>query len=95
MENHMAADKTFDEYQAIGSAAVGRFKGSPLQHLIGGVSAPSRSGETFENYSPVDSSLLGSVASGDAADIDAGARAADDAFADEIFHLHKLGAFTA
>ncbi|MGK0276136.1 MAG: 5-carboxymethyl-2-hydroxymuconic-semialdehyde dehydrogenase [Ilumatobacter sp.] len=78
----MAADKTFDEYQEIASAAVARFKDSPLQHLIGGVPAASVSGETFENHSPVDSSLLGSVASGGSADIDAAARAADDAFAD-------------
>ncbi|MFT4616795.1 MAG: 5-carboxymethyl-2-hydroxymuconic-semialdehyde dehydrogenase, partial [Halioglobus sp.] len=78
----MAADKTFDEYQAIALAAVERFEGSPLQHLIGGVPAASVSGETFENHSPVDSSLLGLVASGNAADVDAAARAADDAFAD-------------
>ena len=79
----MAADKTFDEYQAIALAAVERFEGSPLQHLIGGcVPAASVSGQTFENHSPVDSSLLGLVASGNAADVDAAARAADDAFAD-------------
>jgi 5-carboxymethyl-2-hydroxymuconic-semialdehyde dehydrogenase len=82
MENDMAADKTFDQYQAIASAAVARFKDSSLQHLIGGVSASSLNSETFENYSPVDSSLLGSVASGNAADVDAAARAANDAFAD-------------
>jgi 5-carboxymethyl-2-hydroxymuconic-semialdehyde dehydrogenase len=78
----MPADKTFDEYQAIASAAVERFRDVPLQHLIGGKPTASVSGETFENHSPVDSLLLGSVASGNAADVDAAARAATDAFAD-------------
>jgi len=78
----MAADKTFDEYRAIAVTALERFSDQPLLHFIGGASTPSVEGAAFDNHSPVDSALLGSVASGDAADIDAAATAAHDAFAD-------------
>ena len=49
-------------------------------HLVGGVHVPSASGATFANTSPIDESSLGLVASGDAADVDAAARAAADVF---------------
>ena len=78
----MAADKTFDDYQALAAASIRRFADAPLLHFIGGEPAASVSGETFDNHSPVDSMLLGSVASGDVADVDAAATAADEAFAD-------------
>jgi 5-carboxymethyl-2-hydroxymuconic-semialdehyde dehydrogenase len=78
----MAADKTFEQYRTIATSQLGRFADAPLPHFIDGRPAPSVSGETFENHSPVDSTRLGDVASGDAADIDAAARAACDAFAD-------------
>jgi len=78
----MAADKTFDEYQTIATAALGRYADAPLLHFIGGAPTASVSGETFVNHSPVDSMRLGEVASGDAADVDAAARTATDAFGD-------------
>jgi 5-carboxymethyl-2-hydroxymuconic-semialdehyde dehydrogenase len=51
-----------------------------LPHFINGKRDPGRSGETFEGYTPVDNSLIGNVASGNADDIDAACRAADGAF---------------
>ncbi len=75
----MAATKTFDDYQAIARRQLARFATDPLPHLIGGTPTPSRSGATFDNHSPVDAALLGTVAAGDAADVDAAARAAADA----------------
>ncbi len=78
----MATTKTADELMAIGRAGVARFAEQPLLHFIDGRPHPAASGETFENHSPVDGMLLGRVASGDAADVDAAARAAADAFGD-------------
>jgi 5-carboxymethyl-2-hydroxymuconic-semialdehyde dehydrogenase len=78
----MAADKSFDEYQTTARQQLRRFADDPLLHFIHGAPTASVSGETFENHTPVDASLLGSVASGDAADIDAAATAAHVAFAD-------------
>ena len=78
----MAADKSFDDYSAIAEREVARFAGSPLLHVIDGVPTASASGATFDNHSPVDGALLGQIASGDAADIDAAARAAQAAFDD-------------
>lgn len=78
----MAADKTFEEYAALAERELARFSNSPLLHFINGEQIASESGATFENNSPVDSALLGSVASGDAADIDAAASAAHAAFGD-------------
>ena len=78
----MAADRTLDEYQQIAARNLGRFAEAPLLHFIDGAPAPSLDGETFENRSPVDSMLLGNVASGGADDVDVASRAADAAFAD-------------
>ncbi len=78
----MATTKTFDEYTAIARDELERFRTSPLLHFVNGSPAASLSGATFDNHTPVDSTLLGSVAAGDAADIDAAAQAAQDAFAD-------------
>jgi 5-carboxymethyl-2-hydroxymuconic-semialdehyde dehydrogenase len=63
-------------------AHLARFAASPLPHHIGGRADPGRSGEVFENSTPVDDSLLGQVAAGNAADIDAAAAAAAAAFPD-------------
>jgi len=76
----MAATKTFDEYHAIAQSALGDATGDPLLHLIDGNRVASSNGDTFENSSPVDGGRLGTVASGDADDIDAAARAAADAY---------------
>ena len=61
-------------------AVLARFATAPLGHHIDGRDDPGRSGKHFENRCPVDDGLLGKVASGDAADIDAAARAAERAF---------------
>ncbi|MEM9040040.1 MAG: 5-carboxymethyl-2-hydroxymuconate semialdehyde dehydrogenase [Actinomycetota bacterium] len=78
----MATDRTFDQYHAVARDALDRATDTPLRHLIGGQRVGSVSGETFTNHSPVDfrTSRLGTVAAGDAADVDAAARAAADAF---------------
>ncbi len=78
----MAATKTFDEYTAIAHEQLGRFRTAPLLHFVDGAHVASASGETFDNHSPVDSSVLGAVAAGDATDIDRAATAAHAAFAD-------------
>ena len=57
-----------------------RFKGEGISHLINGESAPSSSGNTFENITPIDNTPLCRVAQGDASDIDAAAQAAQAAF---------------
>ena len=78
----MAADRSFDDYHAIAHDALERVTDTPLRHLIGGERVASVSGETFPNHSPADfaTSRLGTIAAGGAADIDAAAGAAADAF---------------
>jgi len=51
-----------------------------LPHLIDGAASPASSGERFVNHSPVDRSRICDVASGDAADVDKAALAAERAF---------------
>lgn len=57
-----------------------RFKNGILPHHIGGKEDYGRSGETFDNHSPFDNSLIGKVALGNEADIDAACQAAWDAY---------------
>jgi 5-carboxymethyl-2-hydroxymuconic-semialdehyde dehydrogenase len=57
-----------------------RFASAPLGHFIDGTLRAGTSTETFENRTPIDDSLLGLVSAGNAADIDAAARAAERAF---------------
>lgn len=57
-----------------------RFKNTGVLNQIGGEPLPAQSREAFETRSPVDESLICSVAKGGAADIDAAARAAKAAF---------------
>ena len=57
-----------------------RFRDRPLPHFIAGRPFAASSGETFDNRTPIDDSVLGRVAAGDARDIDAAAQAADVAF---------------
>ena len=78
----MATTHTFDEHVAIAERQLRRFADGPLLHTIAGVACPSTSGETFENRSPVDGELLGTVAAGDRTDVDAAALAAAEAFPD-------------
>ena len=58
------------------------FAASITSHVINGVHVDSVDGSSFENRSPIDGARLGDVAAGGAADIDAAARAARNAFAD-------------
>tara|TARA_R110002126_G_scaffold291778_1_gene457818 strand:+ start:19106 stop:20629 length:1524 start_codon:yes stop_codon:yes gene_type:complete len=57
-----------------------RFRQDGIQNHINGKDVPARSGETFETRSPVDGSLICTVAKGGADDVDAAARAAKAAF---------------
>ncbi len=52
----------------------------PLPHFINGKRDPGRSGKTFDNHTPVDNSVVGSIAAGNSDDIDAACQAARDAF---------------
>ncbi|MEZ5652357.1 MAG: 5-carboxymethyl-2-hydroxymuconate semialdehyde dehydrogenase [Burkholderiaceae bacterium] len=60
--------------------ALARFRAEGVMHHIGGESVPSVSGKTFESLSPVDGSVLATVARGDQADVDRAVAAAKAAF---------------
>jgi 5-carboxymethyl-2-hydroxymuconic-semialdehyde dehydrogenase len=57
-----------------------QFKREPVLHLIAGEKVAAKSGKTFDTLCPVDNTVLAKVAAGDAADIDAAAKAAAAAF---------------
>jgi len=57
-----------------------RFRNKTLPHFINGRHDEGRSGKTFDNQTPVDNSIIGDVAAGNADDIDAACRAAEAAF---------------
>ena len=76
----MTSAATFAENTAAAEIHLRRFTEGTLAHLIGGDAVASVSGETFDNVTPIDGSHLGQVAAGDAADIDAAAKAATEAF---------------
>src|SRR5262245_18726292 len=57
-----------------------QFKRGAVRHFIAGEAVAGHSGKTFDTLSPVDNSVLAKVAAGDAADIDAAAKAAMAAF---------------
>ncbi len=78
----MATNATFEALTALAQAKMRRFSDVTLGHFINGESRFSRSGATFENRTPVDGSLLGTVAAGGADDIADAVNAADDAFAE-------------
>jgi len=61
-------------------AAIAAMNAAPLGHFLNGERVAGLSGETFENVTPVDNSVLNTVARGSEADIDAAARAAQAAF---------------
>ena len=71
---------TFEQNLADAAEHLAPFAAEPLLHLVGGDAVPSASGESFTNHSPIDSAVLGEVASGDSADIHAAAEAASEAF---------------
>lgn len=57
-----------------------RFRKDGIQNLINGETVAAQAGETFDSISPVDESVICSVARSDAADVDAAAEAAKAAF---------------
>ncbi len=63
------------------SGYLARFRDTGILNRIGGVTRPALSGQTFDTASPVDESRIAPVARSGAADIDAAARAATEAFA--------------
>jgi len=76
----MAEATTYEDNLAAAAGYLARFAKAPLPHLIGGEAMPSVSAETFTNQSPIDGSHLGDISAGDAADIDAAAKAAVQGF---------------
>ncbi|WP_425049953.1 5-carboxymethyl-2-hydroxymuconate semialdehyde dehydrogenase [Psychromarinibacter sp. S121] len=58
------------------------FREGMVSNLVNGEAIPAKSGATFETTSPVDDSVIATVAKGGAEDIDAAAKAAKDAFAE-------------
>ena len=71
---------SFTENLEAGRRHLARFAATPTLHLIGGVPTASVSSETFANASPIDGRHLGDVAAGAAADIEAAAAVARNAF---------------
>jgi 5-carboxymethyl-2-hydroxymuconic-semialdehyde dehydrogenase len=59
-----------------------RVTAGTLPHFIDGKRDPGRSGKTFAGYTPVDNSVIGDVAAGNAEDVDAACKAAEAAFAE-------------
>ncbi|HGG04068.1 MAG TPA: 5-carboxymethyl-2-hydroxymuconate semialdehyde dehydrogenase [Aliiroseovarius sp.] len=57
-----------------------RFRAQGIENLIDGQSCPALSGDLFDDHSPVDETLICTVAKSDAADIDKAAKAAAAAF---------------
>ncbi|MFZ2100413.1 MAG: 5-carboxymethyl-2-hydroxymuconate semialdehyde dehydrogenase [Oricola sp.] len=62
------------------SIYLARFREQGVLNQIGGEARPAISGATFDNHSPVDESFICKVARSGAADIDAAAKAAKEAF---------------
>ena len=91
---------TLESNLAKAGACLARFRERPLQHFIAGGPCDAASGATFENRTPVDDSVLGRVASGDADDVDTASRAAAAAFsawrdmpgAERAALLHRIAA---
>jgi len=71
-----------DRNQTIAEDSLARFRSQTLSHFINGAPDKGRSGETFEAVTPIDNSVIGSVASGNEADVDAACEAAAEAFAE-------------
>jgi len=76
----VSATVSYEDNLHAAETHLARFSGEPLNHLIAGKPVASESGETFANTSPIDGRDLGQVAAGGAADIDAAATAAAQAF---------------
>jgi 5-carboxymethyl-2-hydroxymuconic-semialdehyde dehydrogenase len=70
----------FESNLAKADGLLARFRDVRLPHFIDGKHADAAAGRSFENRTPIDNSLLGAVAAGDAQDIDRAAAAAKAAF---------------
>ena len=70
----------FDANRRDAEKLLQRFKDAPLPHFIAGRHDGGRSGKTFDSVAPADASVIGRVAAGNHADIDAAALAAQAAF---------------
>jgi len=70
----------YEKNKAILSEILPKLKSEGIQNIINGASVPAQSGDTFENHSPVDGAFIANVAKSDAADIDAAAKVAAEAF---------------
>ena len=75
----MASD--FDNNLQAAEELLKPYRSDTLPHFINGKRDAGRSGQTFENLTPIDNSVIGKVAAGNADDIDAACQAADAAFA--------------
>ncbi len=71
---------TYEENQAAAARHLARFTEQLMPHIINGEQVASVDGTSFANQSPIDGSDLGEIAAGDAADVDAAAKAAASAF---------------
>ncbi len=76
----MSSDTDLQSNMTEATAHLARFSAEPTLHFINGTAVASADGSTFENHSPVDGMLLGTVAAGGSADVDAAAKASADAF---------------
>jgi len=70
----------FDANRRDADKLLQRFQNAALPHFIAGRHDGGRSGKTFDSVAPADGSVIGRIAAGDAADVDAAARAAEAAF---------------
>ncbi|MEW6643912.1 MAG: 5-carboxymethyl-2-hydroxymuconate semialdehyde dehydrogenase [Pseudomonadota bacterium] len=75
-----ASDTTFATNIERAKPLLEKLRADGISHFIDGKSVPAASGRTFETHSPIDNAPLATVARGDAADIDAAAKAAEKAF---------------
>ncbi|MGB1880191.1 MAG: 5-carboxymethyl-2-hydroxymuconate semialdehyde dehydrogenase [Gammaproteobacteria bacterium] len=57
-----------------------RFRAEPLGHFINGLACNGQDGETFDNLTPIDNSVIGQVYSGCTSDVDDACAAATAAF---------------
>jgi len=76
----MAATATKEENQSKVATYRAGVAERGVKNFINGKTIDALSGETFETHTPTDNSLISTVAKGNAADIDAAATAAKDAF---------------
>ena len=94
----MSQTQSFETNVAKAEAYLARYAEGGVQHFIDGAPRAAASGRTFETRTPIDDRVLAQVAAGDAADVDAAARAAERAFpawrdlpgSDRRAQLHKI-----